>query len=133
MERKNQEKFEYLYSAKEREEIQSIRNKYTAPAESKIDRLRHLDAMVTQKASTVALIFGVIGALVLGCGMSLIMTELGSMLGVGAGWSLVLGIGIGLVGMILVALAYPLYNRTLEKERERVAPEILLLTDELMK
>ena len=133
MENKNQEKFQYSYSAKEQEEIQSIRRKYAATAESKMDRLRRLDAGVAQKASVVALVIGVSGALILGTGMSLVMTDLGTMLRLDPNLSLILGIGTGVLGMILVALAYPLYNRTLKKERERVAPEILLLTEELMK
>ena len=62
--------------------------------------------------------------------MSLCMTELGSALG---NLAMVLGILVGLVGIVMVALAYPLYNRTLKKEREKIAPDVLSLTDELMK
>ena len=55
------EKFNYTYSAKEQEEIKAIRKKYIAPEESedKMTQLRRLDSSVTQKASTVALIFGI--------------------------------------------------------------------------
>ena len=73
---------------------------------------------------------GVIGALIMGTGMSLFMTDLGAALG---NLALILGICIGIVGMILVALAYPAYNRVLKKERARIAPEILRLRDELLK
>lgn len=59
----------------------------------------------------------------MGAGMSFIMTEIGA----------IIGIMIGIIGMILVALAYPLYNRVLRKNREKIAPEILRLTDELLK
>ena len=45
---------------------------------------------------------------------------------------MLIGILIGLVGMVLVAFAYPLYNRVLRKEREKIAPEILRLSDELL-
>ena len=72
---------------------------------------------------------GVIGALIMGMGMSLAMTEIGAMLG---SFAMVLGILIGVAGMILVALAYPIYNKILKKERNRIAPEILRLSDELM-
>ena len=62
--------------------------------------------------------------------MSLCLTQIGAALG---DFAMVLGIVAGLIGMILVALAYPLYNRVLKKERTRIAPEILRLTDELLK
>ena len=57
------------------------------------------------------------------------MTDIGAALG---SIALVVGIAVGIAGMVLVALAYPLYNRVLKKQRERIAPEILRLTDELL-
>ena len=92
--------------------------------------LRRLHAIPTQKAQAAALAVGIIGALILGTGMSLCLTELGAALGSAA---MVVGILVGLVGMVPVVLAYPVYNRMLKKEREKIAPEILRLTDELMK
>lgn len=127
--------FAYTYSAKDQAEIKRIREKYTTPEEPAIDKmeqLRRLDAGVTQKGSVASLILGILGALILGFGMSLVMTELGSALGLGTA-TMPLGIVIGLIGMIAVALAYPLYTHITKKERERIAPEILRLTDELMK
>ena len=73
---------------------------------------------------------GVIGTLIMGTGMSLAMTEIGAVLG---SLAMVLGIAVGLVGMVLIALAYPLYNRVLKKQRQRIAPQILRLSDELLK
>ena len=129
----NKETFNYTYSAKEQEEIKAIRKKYAAPEETgdKMAQLRRLDAAVTQKATTVSLVFGIIGALVMGIGMSLIMTDIGKMLGTTL--ALIVGIGIGIIGIVLVCMAYPIYNRTLKKEREKIAPEIIRLSDELMK
>ncbi len=129
----NKESFNYTYSAKEQEEIKRIRKKYTAPAteEDKMAQLRRLDASVYSKATTVALVVGIIGALIMGLGMSLVMTDIGAALGTFL--DMVIGIGVGVIGIVLVCLAYPLYNRTLKKEREKIAPEILRLTDELMK
>ena len=129
----NKESFNYTYSAKEQEEIKRIRKKYVAPAteEDKMAQLRRLDAGVYSKATTASLVVGVIGALIMGLGMSLIMTEIGAVLGTIL--SMIIGIGVGIVGIIFVCLAYPIYNRTLKKEREKIAPEILRLTDELMK
>ena len=127
--------FSYTYSAKEQSEIKRIREKYTAPTEEedKMARLRRLDASVTEAAQIVSLIFGVIGALILGLGMSLCMTDLGSFFGLPETAALIVGIAIGIVGGILAALAYPTYNAIVKKRRQKLAPEILRLTDELMK
>ena len=94
-------------------------------------QLRRLDASVYSKASVAALVIGIVGALIMGIGMSLVMTDIGAMLGTVP--AMVIGIGIGVIGIVLVCIAYPIYNRTLKKEREKIAPEILRLTDELMK
>ena len=94
-----------------------------------MEQLRKLHAIPTQKAQAASIAVGVIGALTMGTGMSLAMTELGAMLGA---FAMVIGIFVGIIGMTLVALAYPIYNKTLQKERKRIAPEILRLSDELM-
>ncbi len=131
----NKETFNYTYSAKEQAEIKAIRKKYSAPdrSEDKMTQLRRLDASVTQKATVAALVFGIIGAIVMGTGMSLAMTEIGDILGLGGGTSMAVGIAIGVVGIILVSVAYPIYNSIVKKERKKIAPEIIRLTDELMK
>ena len=128
---KNQEIFSYTYSARQQEEIKNIRKKYLPPEEDKMERLRRLHHSATQKAQAWALVLGVVGALILGAGMSLVMTDIGAVIGLTK--PLFPGIVIGIIGMIPVALAYPTYNRILHKERQRIAPEILRLTDELMK
>lgn len=134
MENKNTDtSFKYTYSAKEQDEIRRIRQKYQDREENGISRLRKLDAKVSQKATMVSLVLGIVGVLVMGTGMSLIMTEFGSLLGLTGVLGLVVGVVIGLVGIIMVVLAYPVYNTVLKKEREKIAPEILRLTEELMK
>lgn len=127
------ETFNYTYSAKDQEEIKAIRKKY-APAEpeDKMMQLRRLDAAVTQKATTISLVLGIVGALVLGLGMSLAMTNLGEILGVHGEKAMLVGIVIGIVGIALVCAAYPIYNRIVKKQRQKIAPEIIRLTDELM-
>lgn len=127
--------FHYTYSAKEQEEIKAIRKKYAIPEETedKMAQLRRLDAGVTETATTVSLVMGIIGTLILGAGMSLAMTDIGLNIGLNGGISLLTGIAVGIVGLILVSLAYPVYNRIVKKEREKIAPEIIRLTDELMK
>lgn len=121
----NQNGFQYTYSAKEQAEIKRIRSKYTPKEENKMEQLQRLDASATQKATMYAIIVGVIGALIMGAGMSCCMVWTDALL--------IPGIVIGVIGMAVLAVVYPLYNRTLKKERERIAPEILRLTDELMK
>ena len=137
MDNKNQEQngFTYTYSAREQAELKRIRDKYTSPTEDedKMARLRRLDASVTNTAQAVALVFGIIGALTLGFGMSLIMTDFAEILGFGEAMAMVIGIPVGVVGGILASLAYPVYNAIVKSKRKKLAPEIIRLTDELMK
>lgn len=118
------ESFEFTYSAPEQEEIRRIREKYMPRKErqDKLERLRELDEGVTRRGTVIALVLGILGALIMGTGMSLCLV-----------WSAYLvGIPVGVAGMILAAVAYPVYVRVTEREKERVAPEILRLTEELM-
>lgn len=134
MEDKNTESsFKYTYSAKEQDEIKRIRQKYQSEEEDSMTRLRKLDASATSKATVIALVLGVGGALILGMGMSLIMTDLAVLLGMTGMTNIIVGIITGVLGIILAALAYPVYRKVLKREREKIAPEILRLTDELMK
>ncbi len=126
----NNETFKMTYSSKQQEEIKAIRRKYAAPEEDKMEQLRALDARSGKKATVVSVAIGVIGALLMGFGMSLVMTELGELAG---SLAMPLGIGVGVVGIVLLVLAYPVYSRILEREKKKIAPQILKLTDELMK
>lgn len=117
--------FTYTYSARQREEIRAIRKKYMPREEDKMEQLRRLDRSVTKKGSTVSLTVGIAGSLVMGTGMSMTMA--------GPDRWFAPGIVIGIAGMIGVGIAYPLYARVTKKERERVAPEILRLSEELLK
>lgn len=115
--------FEYTYSAPRQEEIKRIREKYLPREEDKMEQLRRLDNGVTQKATMASLVVGIVSALILGVGMCCCMV-----------WGLfVLGIVVGVIGIAGVAAAYPLYTHIAAREREKIAPEILRLTDELMK
>ena len=126
----NENTFSYTYSAACNQEVLNIRKKYLPKEADKMEQLRKLHAVPTQKAQAWAIAVGVIGALIMGTGMSLAMTEIGAVMG---SLAMVLGIVVGIVGMVLVALAYPIYNRVLKKERQKIAPEILRLSDELLK
>ena len=127
--------FSYKYSAHEQAELKKIREKYTAPTETedKMARLRRLDASVTNTAQAAALVLGIIGTLILGLGMSLCMTDLGKILGSHSDLSMLIGMIIGVFGGILISLAYPVYNAIVKIKRKKLAPEIIRLTDELMK
>ena len=122
--------FEYTYSAQRQQEVEQIRKAYLPREEDKLEQLRRLHSIPTHKAKASSIAIGIIGALILGTGMSLTMTDLGAALG---HYAMGLGILTGLLGMVLVALAYPVYNRVLKKQRQRIAPEILRLSDELLK
>ena len=120
-----EEMFEYTYSAQRQEELKRIRSRYLPKEEDKMEQLRRMDQSVTKKGTALSLALGVIGALVMGTGMSCCMV-----------WGdalFVPGIVIGIIGMALVAAAYPVYKNVTEKEREKIAPEILRLSEELMR
>lgn len=135
MENKDNETFRYTYSASQQEEIKAIRKKYAPadPQEDKMEQLRRLDTGVTHKAMTVSLVLGIVGALVLGFGMSLAMTDFSRILGALSEAAMLIGSAVGIVGIILMCLAYPVYNYILKKQRKKIGPEIFRLTDELMK
>lgn len=125
-----EEVFQYTYSAKEQAELENIRKKYLPQGEDKMARLRRLDRIPGQKAQAWSIALGTVGALILGTGMSLAMTDLGDLVG---NYAMILGIIVGIAGLVPVALAYPAYTRILRTERQRIAPEILRLTEELLK
>ena len=116
MENKNTEtEFKYTYSAKDQEEIKKIRQKYQAPVEDGMTKLRKLDADTSRKATVISLVLGIVGALLMGSGMSLIMTDLSAILGITGITSMIAGIMLGLPGIILVVAAYPVYIKVLKK------------------
>ena len=117
------EVFEYVYSAPQHSEIRKIREKYLPREMTKLEQLRALDAGVTRRGTAVSLLHGILYTLVLGTGMSCCMV-----------WTERLflpGILIGCIGLAGVAATYPIYNRNVKQDREKIAPEILRLTEEL--
>lgn len=121
----NNENFSYTYSAKEQEEIKKIREKYVPRESDKMEQLRSLDRRVTNKGTLISVTVGVIGTLILGVGMCCTMLWAESFF--------VVGIIVGIIGIAVLSAAYPLYTHIIKKEREKIAPEIIRLTDELMK
>ena len=103
MENRNTEVgFKYTYSAKEQDEIKKIRQKYQPQEQDGMTTLRKLDAKASEKATIMSLVLGIVGALILGSGMSVIMTDIGTVLGVTGLAGIITGIILGLVGLVLV-------------------------------
>ncbi len=120
-----EETFTYTYSASQQQEIRRIREKYLPKEQDKMQQLRQLDRGATKKGTVVAVTIGVIGCLLLGVGMCCTMVWTGQ-------W-FIPGVILGLIGIAIIAAAYPLYTRITRKEREKIAPQILKLTEELSK
>ena len=121
----NQFNFKYIApTEEERKEIDSIRRQYVPQehVESKMDRLRRLDALVKNTAIIWSLVLGVVGTLVLGLGLTMILE-----------WSIWLwGIVLMVIGSVPVAIAYPVYKSVLKKYKNRYGEEILRLSEELL-
>lgn len=118
--------FTYKYSAKENKEVQEIRRKYLPQSESKLEELKRLDEVVQGSGRVESLCSGIGGLLVFGLGMCLTMQVIGS-----GTWMIVLGILVGIVGIIGIAAAYPIYRKIFRRTKEKYAPRILELTEEL--
>lgn len=118
------ENFSYTYSAKQQEEVQRIRQKYIPNEEGKMDKLRKLDKSVEIPGMIVSITLGIIGTLLFGVGMTCTMV-----------WTdyFVLGIVVGVVGIVLLAVCYPLYSMITRRRRKKLAPRILELSEELIK
>lgn len=121
----DENQYNYIYSAKNQAEIKKIRNKYIPKETDKMEQLRCLDASVTRKGTIISVTVGIFGCLILGIGMSCVMV-----------WSehlFLIGVIIGMIGIAVIVAIYPIYIYITKKEKERIAPEILKLSDELLK
>lgn len=119
------ETFEYTYSADRQKEVEAIRRKYVPKEEDKMEQLRKLDRDTERTGTMAAVIVGVIGVLIFGSGLSLSMVWTETML--------MLGIILGVIGVGVMAAALPVYKAVTKKQREKVAPQILALSEELLK
>ena len=111
--------------------VQKIRTQYTEKEHTQLDALKELDARVKRPANAFAYIFGTISAIIMGCGMSLVMTDIGAQLGMTE--TMVPGIAIGVVGLALAIVNYPLHDAILNSRKKKYADKIIALSDKLMK
>lgn len=124
----SQDSFSYKFSSRENEEIRKIREKYETKenriVENRTEKIKRLDRSVTTRCTALSITLGVIGILVMGTGMSFALVW---------GSTLMLeGIIVGLIGIVLIAAAYPFYNYILKRKRKKIAPEIIRLCDEII-
>ena len=110
---------------------QKIRTQYVEKQSSELDALRALDAKVKRPANVFAYVFGSISAIIMGAGMSAVMTDIGSILGLGD--LMVPGIIVGCVGLLMALTTYPIYKKILASRKKKFGPEILRLSEELLK
>ena len=110
---------------------QKIRTQYTEKTPSELDALRELDAKVKRPANAFAYTFGIISAVIMGAGMSLVMTDIAETIGLGAD-PMITGIMIGVVGMMMALVNYPMYKGILGSRKKKYGSEILKLSDKIM-
>lgn len=118
----NKEPFSYTYSAVQQEEVKQIRQKYLPPQEDKLEQLRRLDKSATRPGKIFSLLVGVVGTLLLGVGMCCSMVWTAYFLP---------GVAIGLVGLVGIGAAFPVYSAVTRRQRKKLAPQILKLSQEL--
>ncbi|MBQ7294418.1 MAG: dihydropteridine reductase [Clostridia bacterium] len=109
---------------------QKIRTQYVEKQPSELDELRKLDAKVKKPANIFAYTFGSIGAIVMGAGMSLVMTDIGAMIGLAS--TMIPGIAIGVAGMAMALVNYPIYKAILGSRKKKYGAEILKLSEKIM-
>ena len=113
--------------------VQKIRTQYMEKdtSEKNLDMLRELDAEVKRPANIFGYVFGSISAIIMGAGMSLVMTDIGAQLGIAS--AMPIGIVIGVVGMVMAVANYPIYKNILSSRKDKYADRILALSEKIMK
>ncbi|MDE6059280.1 MAG: hypothetical protein K2G44_04485 [Clostridia bacterium] len=124
---KNETKFDYTYSApteNERREIESIRKRYTPPQEneSKLEELRRLNNRVIRPPMIIGWIIGIFGTLIFGAGMTMVLE-----------WDIkIWGIIVGIIGVAIAAVAYPIYKAVLKRNKRKYGQQIIDLSNDLL-
>jgi len=110
--------------------VQKIRTQYTEKESTELDALRALDRRVKRPANVFSYVFGSISAIIMGAGMSLVMTDIGTTVGIDN--PMMPGIVIGMIGLVLAIANYPIYKNILTSRRRKYADEIIALSDKIM-
>ena len=110
--------------------VQKIRTQYTEKENTELDALRALDRKVKRPANVFSYVFGSISAIIMGAGMSLVMTDIGAMVGIEK--PMTPGIVVGVIGLVGAIANYPLYKSILSSRRKKYADEIIALSDKIM-
>ncbi len=119
-----------MYNDNEKAFVEKIRNEYTKKEISELDNLKALDKKVHRPAEIFALCFGIVGAIIMGSGMSLIMTDIGEALKIAE--PLYPGIAVGVAGLIMCVVNYPIYKAVLSSRKKKYADEILAISDKFI-
>lgn len=109
---------------------QKIRAQYMEKQTTELDELRRLDAKVKRPASVFAYIFGSIGAVVMGAGMSLVMTDIGASIGLTN--AMIPGIIVGVIGMAMALVNYPIYKGILKSRKRKYGSKILEMSERII-
>ena len=110
--------------------VQKIRTQYTEKQHTELDELKTLDAKVKRPANAFAYTFGSIAAIVMGAGMSLVMTDVGSKIGMKE--TMTAGVAVGAVGMVMALANYPIHKKLLSSRKKKYAAQILELSEKIM-
>ena len=110
--------------------VQKIRTQYTEKQHTELDALKALDTKVKRPANAFAYTYGSVGAIIMGAGMSLVMTDIGVIIGLAS--TMVPGIAVGVAGLVMALTAYPIYKRLLNSRRKKYAAQIMALSDRIL-
>ena len=111
--------------------VEKIRSQYTQQEHTELDALKALDAKVKKPANVFGYTYGSISAIIMGAGMSLVMTDIGKMIGLTS--ALTPGIAVGIVGLAMSCTTYPIYKKILNSRKKKYAHQIMELSDRVMK
>ena len=111
--------------------VERIRAQYTEQTYTELDALKALDARVKKPARVFGGIYGSLGAIIMGCGMSLLMTDIGAILGIAE--TLIPGVAVGIAGLAMVLTSYPIYKKILNSRKKKYAHQIMELSDRITK
>lgn len=111
--------------------VEKIRSQYTQEQHTELDALKALDGRVKRPAKVFGFAWGMVGAMVMGAGMSLVMTEIGAVLGLEE--TLFPGIAVGVAGMVMALTTWPIYQKILTSRKKKFAEQIVELSERIMK